>query len=80
VTQEVQVKVQNTDGDDENECTLRALNKPLVVTGGGMGFMNQEAVVANADSSDDRQLEIIFKAFKGNTPHVIKGFKRDVVG
>jgi hypothetical protein len=78
--QEVQVKVQNTDGDDENECTFKALNKPLVVTGGGLGFMNQEAVVINADNSNDRQLEVIFKALKGDKPQVIKGFKKDKVG
>jgi len=78
MVQEVKVKVQSTDGDDENECTLKALNKPLVVTGGSLGFMNQEAVVINADDSNDRQLEIIFKALdaKGN-PQVMQGFKKD---
>ncbi|OAX40666.1 hypothetical protein K503DRAFT_781245 [Rhizopogon vinicolor AM-OR11-026] len=76
--QEVKVKVQDTDGDDENECTFKALNRPLVVTGGGLGFMDQEAVVITADGTDDRQLEIIFKALGSDgKPQMMKGFKKD---
>jgi hypothetical protein len=81
VRQEVKVKVQSTDGDDENECTLQGLNKPLVVTGGGLGFMNQEAVVIPADAVNDRQLEILFKiVLNGGATQASLGYKKDTVG
>ncbi|OJA15305.1 hypothetical protein AZE42_00957, partial [Rhizopogon vesiculosus] len=78
---EVKVKVQSTDGDDENECTFTALNKLLVITGGGLGFMKQEAIVITADGTNDRQLEIIFKALdSGGKPQTMKSFNKDKVG
>ena len=80
--QEVKIKVQSTDGDDENECTFQGVKNPLVITGGGLGFMNQEAVVVPADDNNDRQIEIDFKVFKSGstTASKIKGYKKDTVG
>jgi hypothetical protein len=80
VQQEVKVKVQSTDGDDENECTFQGFNTPLVVTGGGLGFMNQEAVVIPADDVNDRQLEIFFKVVVNGHPQASLGYKKDTVG
>jgi hypothetical protein len=80
--QEVKIKVQSTDGDDENECTFQGVKNPLVITGGGLGFMNQEAVVIAADDTNDRQIELDFKVFKNgaSTASKIKDYKKDTVG
>ena len=80
--QEVKVKVQNTDGSDEIESTFEATNTPLVVTGGGLGFMNQEAVVIAADRVHERQIELDFKVFKIGAINAskVKDYRKNTVG
>ncbi|OAX31482.1 hypothetical protein K503DRAFT_806036 [Rhizopogon vinicolor AM-OR11-026] len=61
--QQVVVKVQNTGGSDLNECSFQGLNSPMAITSGGLGFVNQQAVVVPADNKKNRRLELIFSAY-----------------
>jgi len=61
--QQVVVKVQNTSGSDLNECSFQGLNSPMAIISGGLGFVNQQAVVIPADNRKDRRLELIFSAY-----------------
>jgi len=73
VLQTVQVQVQDTAGKDQGECTFTGHNEPLAVRG-GVAFQDTEAVVINANNSNDRQLKINFKTGSGAKP--VQGFKK----
>jgi hypothetical protein len=82
--QQVVVKVQKTSGSDLNECSFQGLNGPMMITSGGLGFVNQQAVVVPSDNKN-RRLELIFSAYDNHMfptgdAEEIKGFKKDTVG
>jgi hypothetical protein len=80
--QQVVVKVQNTSGSDLNECSFQGLNSPMAITSGGLGFVNQQAVVVPADNKKNRRLELIFSAYHSATGDAeeIEGFMKEQVG
>ncbi|OAX33073.1 hypothetical protein K503DRAFT_804676 [Rhizopogon vinicolor AM-OR11-026] len=80
--QQVVVKVQKTSGSDLNECSFRGLNGPMAITSGGLGFVNQQAVVIPADNNKNRRLELIFSAYDNHMwatsdAEDIKGFQKN---
>ena len=83
--QQVVVKVQKTSGSDLNECSFQGLNGPMMITSGGLGFVNQQAVVIPADKRKNRRLELIFSSYDNKMSATgdaeeIEGFKKDEVG
>jgi hypothetical protein len=83
-TQEVRVRVLDSEGAEESEHVFKAFNSPLVVTSGGSGIAKQQDVVLNADNAHKRTLKIIFRVFKnkdgtGDADKIL-GYYKDVVG
>src|SRR5882757_9983647 len=81
--QQVVVKVQNTSGNDLNECSFQGLDSPMAITSGGLGFVNQQAVVVPADNKKNRHLELIFSAYDpktGDAEEIEGGFTKEQVG
>ena len=57
----------------------------MAITSGGLGFVNQQAVVVPADNKKKRRLELIFSAYDNKMSATrdaeeIKGFLKDTVG
>ncbi|KAJ8597577.1 hypothetical protein M405DRAFT_388117 [Rhizopogon salebrosus TDB-379] len=81
-TQEVRVRVLDSEGAEESEHVFKAFNSPLVVTSGGSGIAKQQDVVLNADNAHKRTLKIIFRVFKnkdgtGDADKIL-GYYKDV--
>ncbi|OJA10125.1 hypothetical protein AZE42_12858, partial [Rhizopogon vesiculosus] len=52
----------------------------MAITSGGLGFVNQQAVVVPADNKKNRRLELIFSAYDpatGDAEEIEGGFKKE---
>ncbi|OJA18122.1 hypothetical protein AZE42_13006, partial [Rhizopogon vesiculosus] len=54
----------------------------MAITSGGLGFVNQQAIVIPADNRENRRLELIFSAYDSNMwtaddAEEIEGFQKD---
>ncbi|OJA07854.1 hypothetical protein AZE42_12079, partial [Rhizopogon vesiculosus] len=55
----------------------------MAITSGGLGFVNQQAVVVPADNKKNRRLELIFSTYDpatGDAEGIKGGFKKEQVG